>query len=409
MKKINKYAVLLLFPVIFILNVYSSIPDRIIVAQNSEYFLNLNYPCIVNEKIKYTSLSDKPIFKNEDKKIVLNTEFCGNYDLPVKIFDKIPIKTISVTIAPAKYIVPSGQPVGVKIYTNGLLVVSVSEFITNDGEEVSPGRDAGIKPGDRIVEADGCRVTSTEEFSEIVKSCIETVKIKILRDEKEIETSINPQISANEKMKKIGIWIRDSTAGIGTMTYYDSENLSFAALGHAICDADTGEVMTIGSGTLWTCKIMSVNKGRSGVPGELLGSFSDDMIGHISKNNELGIYGKLDCCPCNNFSEPVKVATRFQVKTGEAFILSDVDGKGVRKYNIQITKVSKSAAIDNKGLVIKVNDPELIEKTGGIVQGMSGSPIIQDGMLVGAVTHVFVNDPTKGYGIFAENMLNNAE
>lgn len=393
MKKSNKYVLLLLFPIIFILNIYCSIPKRIIVAQNSEYSIKLNYPCFINEneKIKSASANDTPIAEKEGDEVVLNTTRCGNYDLSVKLFNKIPLKTISVTVSPTKYVIPSGEAIGVKIYTRGLLVVSVSEFVSDEGVGVSPGREAGIRPGDRIIAVNGYETGNSEEFAEFVKRSGEPINIRVVREENEIDLVINPRTSAEENVKKLGIWIRDSTAGIGTLTYVEPQSSTFAALGHAICDSDTGEVMTIGRGTLWNCKIMSVNKGRAGVPGELSGSFSDIVIGNVYQNNELGIYGKVKDITSLAFQNPIKAATRFQVKEGDAYILADVDGEGAKKYSVRIIKVSKSAAIDNKGLIIKVTDETLIEKTGGIVQGMSGAPIIQNDMLVGAVTHVCVN------------------
>lgn len=408
MKKINKYVLLLLCPILIILNIYYSIPARIIVTQNSEYSLKLNYPCFINEKndVKSVSVSDEPILKKENKRLVLNTSSCGKYDLSVKIFNKIPIKTISVTVAPAKYVVPSGDAIGIKLYTRGLLVVSISEFAAEDGRSVSPGREAGLRTGDRIIAANGSEISSSEEFAEGVKKSSGDVNITVMRENRELELTLVPRVSADEHTKKLGIWVRDSTAGIGTLTYYDPMSELFAALGHAICDTDTGEIMTVKRGTVWTCRIMSVERGRAGEPGELIGSFSDTAIGNISDNNELGIYGNIYNYSKTSFAEAVGVATRFQIKEGEAYILANVDGEGVKKYVVRIMKVSKSAAVDNKGLIIKVTDPELIEKTGGIVQGMSGAPIIQNNMLIGAVTHVFVNDPTRGYGIFAENLLN---
>jgi stage IV sporulation protein B len=241
-------------------------------------------------------------------------------------------------------------------------------------------------------------------YNDSLKVVKKYVHLKVARDEEVFETDITPMIS-NDGYYRIGIWVRDSTAGIGTLTFYNPEDNSFAALGHAITDCDTGTVLTVSCGDLVGCEILSVKKGEHGTPGELSGQFENKNLGKILKNNDFGIYGKIKNSNVLQ-AKPMRVATRFQIKQGPATILCDVDGNGVKSYDIEITKVSTSSKVDNKGIVLKITDNDLLSKTGGIVQGMSGSPIIQNDMIVGAVTHVFVNDPTRGYGIFIENMLN---
>ncbi len=411
--KKNKFVffLFLLLPSALILNIYCSIPSKIIVSQNSEYSLNLNAACQIkeNENVKSVLANNNGFVEEKENNLQLNTQSCGNYDLSVRLFNKIPIKTISVTVSPKKYIVPSGDTIGIKLYTKGLLVVGVSDFVGNDGKAHAPAKEAGIKEGDRIIKVNGVEVKTSEDFSKIVKEAQYPVSMTIQRQEQEIEVMVNPGFAKEDNSIKVGIWVRDSTAGIGTLTFYDPTTSSFAALGHAICDSDTGEIMTVRKGSIITCDVASVTKGTSGEPGELVGSFSGTNLGEIQTNSELGVYGTLDNYSEIEFSEALEAATRFQIKEGQASILADVDGKGVKEYSAEIVKLSKSARVDNKGMVIKITDEELIEKTGGIVQGMSGSPIIQNGKLVGAVTHVFVNDPTRGYGIFIENMLSEAE
>ncbi len=309
------------------------------------------------------------------------------------------VSTVSKT-----YVIPSGEAVGVKMYTDGLLVVYVSEVIDAAGKQYSPAKDAGLRETDRILSVDDFELGTNEELADYINKVKRPVHLKVARDEEFFETDITPKLS-NDGYYRIGIWVRDSTAGIGTMTFYNPQYNSFAALGHAITDRDTGTVLTVSDGDLVGCEIVSVKKGENGVPGELSGQFANIKFGKILKNNDFGIYGKIENSSIISQGRPVEAATRFQVKQGAAEILCDVDGNGVKSYAVEITSVSKEITVDNKGIVLKVTDSELLEKTGGIVQGMSGSPILQNGMLVGAVTHVFVNDPTRGYGIFIENML----
>lgn len=410
MKKIKKTVIFpfLLFPIIFILNVYTSIPAKIIITQNSQYELKLDYPCSVNggQKTEMVSVTNEPLTELDNRQVILNTESCGNYDLSVKLFNKIPIKTIAVTVAPVKYVVPSGDTIGIKLYTNGLLVVALSDFLSADGVTVSPAKEAGLQKGDRIMSINGMPVSRSEELTEQIRKLPAPITLSIVRNDQPTEIQVMPKRPADDENAKLGIWVRDSTAGIGTLTYYDPLNSAFAALGHAICDTDTGEIMSVRQGNVLTCDILSITKGSAGAPGELIGSFSNTTLGDIQFNNELGIYGSLTNYTKIDFSEAVGVATRFQIKEGPAEVIADIDGGGTKRYTAEIIKVSKSTKIDNKGLIVKITDPVLIEKTGGIVQGMSGAPIIQNNLLIGAVTHVFVNDPTKGYGIFAENLLN---
>lgn len=305
-----------------------------------------------------------------------------------------------------RYVIPSGEAVGVKMFTDGLLVVYVSEVVDKDTNRFTPAKDVGIRETDRILSVDGFELGTNEDLSDYINQVKKPIHLKVARDEEIFETKITPVLS-NDGYYRIGIWVRDSTAGIGTMTFYNPNNYSFAALGHAICDSDTGAVLTVEDGDLVGCDILSVKKGKNGVPGELSGQFKNYNLGKIIKNNEFGVYGKLNNdFVCDN-KKLIETATRYQVKQGPAQILCDVDGDGVKSYNVEILSVSKSPEINNKGIVLKITDEELLSKTGGIVQGMSGSPILQNGRIVGAVTHVFVNDPTRGYGIFIENMLAN--
>lgn len=382
---------------------YFSIPSEIILPRDSQLSFNTFPSCSLTEDCILTE--SKPLVERNGSILTINTGNTGDFSYSLKLFDKIPLKKINVSVIPKNYVIPGGETVGVKLYTEGLLVVYVSEVTSTDGAQYSPGKDAGLRENDRILKVDGKDIGTNEEFTDYINAKKSTVHLTIARNEEITETDASPVISGADGKYKLGIWVRDSTAGIGTLTFYNPQNNGFAALGHAICDSDTLSVLKLAEGSLMNCSVISVKKGEYGNPGELKGCITGGDIGKILINDSFGIYGELNNTSIIDGKEPIEVSTRFQVKEGPAVILCDVDGGGTKEYAVEISKVSKSAAPDNKGMVITVTDEELLQKTGGIVQGMSGSPIIQNDMLVGAVTHVFVNDPHKGYGIFAENML----
>lgn len=370
---------------------YFSVPKRLVLPAAADYSIKNPPFCTVGRKSAAAEVSDnsaKPLFCEENGSVALNTSQEGSFSLSLKLFDKIPIKTINVSIVPQRYVIPSGEAVGIKLYTEGLLVVAVSSVTGTDNREYFPARDAGLCEGDRILSVNGTALNSIEDFVS-ASSSSEPLTITAARDGSSFTAVITPILSAADNSYKIGVWVRDSTAGIGTLTYIDPQSSVFAALGHAITDIDTGSIFTVSEGCILPCRVTAAKKGSPGEPGELIGSFSSEPAGVISQNTPLGIYGYMNNPDIS--AEPIGVATRFQIREGEAYILCDVDGLGVREYSIKIVSVSKSSEIDNKGMVIEITDPELLKKTGGIVQGMSGSPIIQNGMLVGAVTHVCVN------------------
>lgn len=300
-----------------------------------------------------------------------------------------------------EYVIPSGKCVGVKMYTDGLIVVGTTSITDSSGKSVAPSEECGISKGDIIKQINGEDAVSNEMFSESIASADGPVTLTIERDGQEQNLNITPVYT--DSGLKLGLWLRDSTAGLGTMTY--TTGTEFAALGHAICDVDTGCIMPIEHGIIQNCTITSISKGRSGEPGAVTGDIDGSELGKITKNTEHGIFGELSPEQAKKGQgDPVRVASSSEVRTGAASILADVDGNGVKEYSINIKRVTPPSG-SGKDLVIEVTDETLIEKTGGIVQGMSGAPILQNGMFVGAVTHVFVNDPLSGYGILAENML----
>ncbi len=325
----------------------------------------------------------------------------------IKLCGIIPIKTVSVTTLPSSMVVPCGDIVGIKLDAKGIMVVSTDHFADEKGKQYSPALKSGIKPGDIITKVNGKDVSTGEELSSIVSGSKNALILTLLRNGEEKEIKITPYYDDSIKSSKLGLWVRDSCAGIGTLTFYNPETKEYAALGHPLSDGDTGVMYEAAGGKLTEASVISVSKGKRGVPGELCGIFAPDstpVLGNIEKNSFHGINGKL----FRNNSMAKKeypIAPRSSIICGKASIISCIEGKETKSYEIEILKICSGSENSSKDMLIKVTDKELIEKTGGIVQGMSGSPIIQQGKLVGAVTHVLVNDPTRGYGIFIDKML----
>ncbi len=303
----------------------------------------------------------------------------------------------------AKMLVPVGQTVGIKLFSEGVVVIGLAEVETPEGMQ-APGKACGLRVGDVIEEANGTEVSSSEQFAGLLQ-CGGTVELEVSREGRELTLAAQP-VLGEDGTYRLGAWIRDSMAGIGTVTFYDPVTGVFGALGHGVTDCDTGLLMPLGDGAVMASTVKAVKKGSAGEPGELKGSFdlSRDR-GELHSNTERGLFGVMDgdCAPVG---EALPVAAACDIKTGPAAIRSNVSGSSVEEYTVEILRVMEDSPVQN--LLLRVTDERLIEKTGGIVQGMSGSPIIQDGKLVGAVTHVLVNDPTRGYGIFIENMLDAA-
>jgi stage IV sporulation protein B len=306
------------------------------------------------------------------------------------------------------FLIPSGQPFGIKMFTDGVMVTDVSGFNT-ENSFVSPAKDAGIKPGDVIKTISFTPVYSNADVSRIVRmNDGETMTIHFTRDDKEMSVKVTPE-QGDDGISKIGMWVRDSSAGIGTMTFLDPATNRFAGLGHPVCDNSSGALLPLASGEVVPVSVENVIRGRVGAAGELTGRFITDAreeIGKLLVNSESGVYGTLNDGIIDNedyINDPIPLGTRSQIREGKAFIISTIDENEPTIYSIEIESINLSGT-DGKDMVIKVTDDRLLRETGGIVQGMSGSPIIQGGRLIGAVTHVFVNNPQKGYGIFADTM-----
>ena len=330
----------------------------------------------------------------------------GQYRTTLSLMGVIPLKEVAVTVTEEKTVMVCGTPFGVKLYTDGVLVVSLSDVTTAVGQ-VNPAAAAGVQVGDTILAVNGERITTSRQLSQHIAGCEgKKITLRLRRDGVAFDAAFTPVRAGDGSGYKAGMWVRDSAAGVGTLTFYDPATGVFAGLGHPVCDVDTGQEMVLGSGEMVPARIFGVEKGRSGSPGELNGCFEPGSLGNLTRNGQDGVYGVLTTHP--TAAESLPVARRQQVKEGAAEIWTTVEGTTPKRYAVEIEQVRYSGLASTRNLVVRVTDPELLAKTGGIVQGMSGSPIIQDGKLVGAVTHVLVDDPTRGYGIFAESMLDTA-
>lgn len=358
--------------------------------------LNLNSPLPVTAVYNGTELNSRHTNEN-----------VGNFQIDLKMFGIIPFSKAQVQIVDQMQVAVLGQPFGMKLYTKGVLVVDISDVSTSEGNR-NPAKQAGLKIGDYISSINGKEITTNEDLVDLVQASEgKALDFKILRDNKTISLNITPVASNDNSGYKIGVWVRDSSAGIGTLTFYSPATDIICGLGHGVCDEDTGELLKLSSGEIVSAEIYSVEKGEKGSPGQLNGRLSSNTLGRIQLNCSGGVYSLISGeIPINNLTE---VALKTEVQNGNAQILCTVNGSTPELYDctVALKKGKFDAATQN--MIITVTDPRLLETTGGIVQGLSGSPILQNGKLIGAVTHVLIDDPAKGYGIFAENMLENAQ
>ncbi len=305
-----------------------------------------------------------------------------------------------------RYVVPVGHTVGIKLFSRGVMVVGLADVATEQGE-ASPARQCGLRTGDIITHIDGRQVDTIEEVQSLLQAAGgEVMAIQLTRGGRMVETETAAVQCMNDGSYRLGAWIRDSMAGIGTVTYYDPDSGKFAALGHGINDIDTKLLMPLESGAVMDAKVSDVQAGRKGTPGELHGTFDlEHDLGTLYANTDCGVFGVTGGENPWAAGQAVPVAKKSEVQVGPATILSNVDGDAVEEFDVEILRIYRCSGQDSRSMMIRVTDGDLLSRTGGIVQGMSGSPILQDGKLVGAVTHVLVNDPTCGYGIFADTML----
>lgn len=368
------------------------LPNAIHIKKGQETSLKYNVPAtakINNQKIQ---LNHPFVFKQSET---------GQYEMDASLFGTIPLKKIKVHVVDTKRVVPSGKVVGIYVETKGLLVLETDTFTGIDGASHAPSSNK-LYRGDYILAVNGTSIDSKVSFMSMVNQCKgKEITLDVRRNSKKITIKVLPVMSASDHQYKIGAWVRDNTQGIGTLTY-TSKN-GFGGLGHGICDMDTGDLMDVKGGFLLDPQIDSISKGKAGSPGEIVGNIyykEENVIGAIEKNTEKGIYGSMTL---GNQKE-YEVGYRQDIKEGKAYILSNISGE-FKKYEIKIRKVNHSDSNTTKSMEIEITDKNLLKLTNGIVQGMSGSPIVQGNKFIGAVTHVFVEKPSRGYAILAETMI----
>ena len=370
----------------------ATLPDRYYLAKGSRF-----------------SLGDSSLIQtssNDGYPLSVYSSTGNTFRMDLKLLGLINIKPVSVQVVDRRVLALCGTPFGIKMVTDGVMVVGTGAVTDCNSRAVSPAQTAGIQEGDIILSINGEKISSKKQLTKLVESSAgQPLSLVVRRGEQLTSLHLSPVRSSLDNSYHLGLWVRDSSAGIGTMTFYDPNNGCFAGLGHAICDVDTGQLMPLSQGEIVEASIIGVHAGKSGSPGQLQGAFvANRSIGSLYTNSYNGVYGRLMNQPVD--ARTIPMAQCQEVRQGPVKILTTVSGQKPQLFDACIEKLSLSQDEPTKNMVLRITDPDLLELSGGIVQGMSGSPIIQDGMLVGAVTHVFVNDPTRGYGIFAENMDN---
>lgn len=395
-------------------NFVKNIPDSIRMLVNQEEELSFSIPLKADFQIEgaeasvgaQSNIPENMMKKTDTNTISLKSDTTGQYKLKLKLFGVVNFKTVNVNVVEKQEVIPCGFPIGIYLQTNGVMIIGSGAVTGIDGLSYEPSLGI-IKSGDYITSLNGDAVGSKSQLMFLINKYGDTdIILGIRRNGEDIELKIQPVKTGNQEYK-LGIWVRDDTQGIGTLTYITTDG-KFGALGHGISDIDTGELLSSSEGILYEAKIWGIKKGESGSPGGLCGVINyedEDILGSITKNTNKGIYGSANDKLFNESgSEVLEAGYKQEIELGKAYVRCQVDDS-VKDYEIEIQKVDLSAD-HNKGMVIQITDPRLLSLTNGIVQGMSGSPIIQNNKIIGAVTHVFIQDSTKGYGIFIENMLN---
>ncbi|EGL84105.1 stage IV sporulation protein B [Caldalkalibacillus thermarum TA2.A1] len=383
---------------------FASIPDEIRLYEGKYFSFPSSLP--VSGEVASDNLQ---VVKTEEN--VIQAIGTGTTQVQVKV-GNVPLKKVKVNVLPELKVYPGGQSIGVQLQSVGPLIVGY-HFIDTEEGKISPTEQANIRIGDMIVKINGRSIETLEEISHIVNKAgenDETLNIELLRGKETLTVDVKPLYDKREKAYRLGAYIRNSAAGVGTLTFIHPETGAYGALGHVITDMDTQKPIVVGEGAILESNVSAIEKGVRGGPGEKLSQIHKNrVLGDVKKNTPFGIFGHMKETVKNGIIDnPIPVGLSEEVKKGPAQILTVVEGQKVEMFDIEIVEIMEQKFPATKGLIIKVTDPELLNKTGGIVQGMSGSPIIQDGKLIGAVTHVFVNDPTSGYGLFIEWMLDDA-
>ncbi len=374
----------------------ASLPDALTLTSGQKFVVQTGLPMLAASDGGAVS-----VLASQDERVTISAEAGGQTSVTFSLLGLIPVHETRVNVVEERTLIPGGQAVGVALKTRGVLVVS----------DAAKGR--ALRAGDVILSADGKNVESTKALSEQVGTAqTDTVRLEVLRGGQTITVDAHAEPDPSDGRRKLGVWVRDSTAGVGTLTYIDPANQAYGALGHAIVDADTGRLLAAREGAILHASIVGVTKGQSGKAGELKGNFlkAGEQIGSLMENCEYGIYGVLDDMPENLlYPQGLRAGARSAVHTGMASIIATVDADGPQEYGVEIVRCFAQSEPSQKGMILRVTDERLLEKTGGIVQGMSGSPILQDGRIIGAVTHVYLSDATQGYGMYIEWMLEKSD
>lgn len=374
----------------------ASLPDALTLTSGQKFVVQTGLPMLAASDGGAVS-----VLASQDERVTISAEAGGQTSVTFSLLGLIPVHETRVNVVEERTLIPGGQAVGVALKTRGVLVVS----------DAAKGR--ALRAGDVILSADGKNVESTKALSEQVGTAqTDTVRLEVLRSGQTITVDAQAETDPSDGRRKLGVWVRDSTAGVGTLTYIDPANQAYGALGHAIVDADTGRLLAAREGAILHASIVGVTKGQSGKAGELKGNFlkAGEQIGSLMENCEYGIYGVLDDMPENLlYPQGLRAGARSAVHTGTASIIATVDADGPQEYGVEIVRCFAQSEPSQKGMILRVTDERLLEKTGGIVQGMSGSPILQDGRIIGAVTHVYLSDATQGYGMYIEWMLEKSD
>jgi stage IV sporulation protein B len=335
----------------------------------------------------------------------------GKTNVEIKLLGLIPLRTVEVDVLPPIKLYPGGHSIGVVLRSQGVIIVGHSPVKDQRGQLTLPAKDAGVMVGDVILSMNGTPIRSDSQVAELIDFSgrnHSVVDMLVKRQDKRLHFSLTPIHDLETQRYRIGLYVRDSAAGVGTLTFFDGKTQTYGALGHVITDNDTNQPIDCDEGKIVMATVSGIHQGKRGQPGEKIGVFieEDQIIGDIQKNTNFGIYGRLtNQIEHQLYPEALPVASMSQIQIGPAHMLTVVDGEKIEPFAIDIQKVNLQESPEGKGLVIQVTDKRLLEKTGGIVQGMSGSPIIQNGKIIGSITHVFVHDPTKGYGCFMDWML----
>lgn len=362
----------------------------------------------VNENDEYSSLITLDLPKNIN--VAQNGELTDTV-MSVKLFNLITLKKVNVKLLVDTEVYVGGETVGFNLFSEGVICVGSNSVVTKDGV-MEPIKDTNIAEGDAILKIEGIEIQNIEDIDRIINLpnyAGKEIMLTIKRNDSEFETKVTPVYDLFSQKYKLGIWVRNNASGVGTLTYVKQSDFRFGAVGHPIVDNSLGDNFEVNSGKLYRCKLLGIKKGEKNNPGEIRSSInlSDDAVGLADTNCKYGVYGNVLNKSLIDATRTASLGGRLGVKLGDAKIYCSIDNEGVKEYDIKIIKANKQNSADDKSMIIKVTDPELLEKTGGIIQGMSGSPIVQNGKVIGAVTHVFVNDPTRGYGVYIDWMIDN--